>query len=69
MLEFKVIWRRENEEEIYGRANYQDIEGSRSNGQYTGSMSAAQYNRADILSVVKQVRWHRQLFEIMNVLP
>ncbi len=57
MLEFKVIWRREDEEEIYGRADHQDIEGSRSNREYAGDMPSAQRNRADILSLAKQVRW------------
>jgi hypothetical protein len=58
MLEFKVIWRREDEEEVYGRADHQDIEGSRGDRQYAGDMPAAQRNRADILSVAKQVRWN-----------
>ena len=58
MLEFKVIWRRENEEEIHRGADHQDFEGSRNDWEYTGSMSAAQYYRADILPVAKQVRWN-----------
>jgi transposase InsO family protein len=58
MLEFKTIWRRENEKEVYRGADHQDIEGSRSNRKHTGSMSAAQYSRADILSLAQQIWWH-----------
>ena len=56
MLEFKIIWRRENEEEIHRRADNQDIEGSRDDREYAGDMPATQCNRADILPVEKQVR-------------
>ena len=56
MLEFKLIWRREDEEEIYRRADHQDIERSRGYWAYPGDMPSAQRNRADILSVAKQIR-------------
>ena len=56
MLEFKLIWRRDDEEEIYRRADNQDIEGSRGNREYTGDMSSEQCNGTDFLPLVKQVR-------------
>ncbi len=56
MLEFNLIWRRENEEEIYLGANYQDIEVSRGDREYSGDMSSAQRNGTDILPLAKQVR-------------
>ena len=58
MLEFKVIWRREDEEEICRGADNQDIEGSRGNREYTGDMSSAQRNGTDVLSLAKQVWRH-----------
>jgi len=61
MLEFKIIWRMENEKEIYGRADNQDIEGSRGDGEYPGDVPSAQRNRADILSVAKQIWRHGRI--------
>ena len=58
MLEFKTIWRRENEEEIHGRADNQDIKGSGSCWEYTGDMPSTQYNGADILPLAQQVWWN-----------
>jgi putative transposase len=56
MLEFKTIWRREDEEAIYRGADNQDIEGSRGDREYPGDMSSAQRNGTDILPLAKQVR-------------
>jgi transposase InsO family protein len=56
MLEFKIIWRRENEEEIHRGANHQDLERSRGDRQYTRDVPATQRIGADILPVAKQVR-------------
>lgn len=55
MLEFKTIWRRENEEEIHGGADNQDFEGSGNDWKYTRDMPTEQHNGADILSLEKQV--------------
>jgi len=61
MLEFKTIWRRENEEEIYRGADHTDIERSRGDRKYPGDMPTAQRNRADILSVAQQIWWHGRI--------
>ncbi len=56
MLEFKRIWRREDEEEIYGGADNKDTEGSRVDREYTGDMPLAQRDGTDILPLAKQIR-------------
>ncbi len=61
MLEFKVIWRREDEEEIYGRTNNQDIKRNRIDGKYTGDLPSAQCNIANILPVAKQIWWNGRI--------